>query len=302
MRIRFQGLEVGHVGDTPGPVVIEEVDWSYTDIRTNDWELEGRDGSLPGRDFHGARIVTFDLVTNQDRMVDARETAGEFLQAWRSKAHRDSSGVVVPLEYQVDDDHRWRRVYGRPRRSDDPDFGLLMRRGFGRMTCEFEVLNPLVFSGGDAFEATLNKFPDASVGGWVAPFVFPLTSEAVAGSREGFFAVGGSDPTPATVTFCGPGSSFSLDGNRGWHVGLKPGVSLAYDECLEIDPLMGTVQSYFTDNPGRRFDRFGALDRRTTLSEVRLQPGAENVFFSAIDSTNTSSALVQWREAFSTLA
>lgn len=305
MRIRFAGLEVGQSGQRAGDMIVSAVDWAYTDIRDSDYEREGRDGVLPGRDFLGARVVSFDLATNRQTMVEARRTAALFLTEWRRRALRDSAGTLVPLEFQAVDDPRWRRVYGRPRQSDDPGFDVLMRQGVGRITCEFKVFEPLVFSGGDPEESTLRKFESSSVGGWKpydGGFWFPLMSEGSSGSREGFLNVGGTEPTPPVITFCGPGSSFSLDGNRGWHVGLKPGVRLAYDECLEVDPLLGTVQSYFTDNQSVRSDRFGALDRRTTLSRVRLQPGPENVFFSAIDDTNQSSAVVQWREAFSTLA
>lgn len=302
MRVRFQGLELGHTGRRPGEVLIENVDWSYPEQRSHDWEREGRDGSVPGRDFLGVRTVSFDLATNRGTMVQARDTAARFLHAWRDRALRDTSGTLVPLEFQAVDDPRWRRVYGRPRRADDPDFGVLMRQGVARVTCDFDVLEPRVFSGGSPESVRLNHFPEQSQGGWYAPFVFPLMSERVTGSRAGYLRVGGELPTPATVTFGGPGRAFSLDGSRGWHVGLKQDVSLAWDERLEINPLLGTVQSYFTDAPDRRTNRFGALDRRSTLSRISIDPGEENVFFSAVDDTNDSFAVIEWREAFSSIA
>lgn len=303
MQIRFQGIELGET-DTGGldEILIENLDWSYPEVRSSDWQLEGRDGALPGRDFHGMRNASFDLVTNRYTMEEARETAARFITAWRDKKLRDTSGTLVPLEYRALDDPRWRRVYGRPRRVDDPSFDILMRLGTGRITCEFQVFEPRVFSGGEPFETVLTKIEESSSGGWSTPFRWPLSSEKAAGARAGFLEVGGTEPTPAIITFRGPGSAFSLDGNRGWHVGLKKDVQLAYDECLEIDPLARTVESYFTDDPSRRSPRFGALDRRSALSRILLEPGTENVFFSAIDQTNSSSALIQWREAFSTLA
>jgi len=302
MRIRFQGLEVGHTGSRAGDMLISGVDFAHTDIRDSDYEREGRDGLLPGRDFLGARILKFDLATNRDSMREAKQTAALFLTAWRNKSLRDESGRLFPLEFQTVDDPTWRRVYGRPRQSDDPEFGAMMRSGVGRITCEFKQFEPLVFSGGEPNETRLTKLPESSSGGWRTPFRFPLRSERATGSRAGFLSVGGTEPTPPVITFHGPGSSFSLNGNRGWHVGLKSKVVLAYDEHLEIDPLSGTVQSWKDDNPDRRIDRFGALDGRSTLSQILLEPGEENVFFSALDPTNSSSALIQWREAFSTLA
>lgn len=304
MRIRFQGLEVGHTGDRPGDMLVTDWEWAYGDIRDSDYDREGRDGSLPGRDFLGARIGTFDLATNRNTMVESRRTAAQFLTAWRDKSLRDSAGSLVALEFQARDDPRWRRIYGRPRQSNDPGFDALMAQGVGRITCEFKQFEPLVFSGGAPNEVVLRKFPDVSTGGFKPPFKFPLRSARSTGGRTGFLSVGGTEQTPPVITFKGPGSSFSLDGNRGWSVSTRPDVVLAYDECLEIDPLMGTVQSYFTDNTGARTNRYAALRRRpgSSLSQIRLNPGSENVFFSAIDPTNSSSATITWREAFSTLA
>lgn len=307
MRIRFQGLEVGHTGHRAGDMLVTDWEWAYGDIRDSDYDREGRDGSLPGRDFLGARVGTFDLATNRQTMVESRRTAAQFLTAWRDRSLRDSAGSLVALEFQARDDPRWRRIYGRPRQSNDPNFDALQAQGVGRITCEFKQFEPLVFSGGAPNEVTLRKFEESSVGGWTpvdGGFWFPLMSEGAVGSRQGFLDVGGTEPTPPVITFRGPGTGFALDGNRGWHVGLKQGVSLAWDECLEVDPLLGTVQSYSVDNPSNRTDRYGALSRRSgsTLSRIRLRPGPENVFFTAIDDTNQSSATIAWREAFSTLA
>lgn len=301
MRVRFADIELGRSQREVTDVSIENLDFSYPEIRTSDSENEGRDGSIPGRDFYGVRTVSFDLATNRRTMVEARETAAQFLAAWRARAIRDLSGVMVPLEVQAADDPQWRRVYGRPRRSDDPVFDLLMRQGVGRLTCEFDVLEPRVFSGGEAHERRLNHYGTSS-GGWYAPFHFPLSSEAPVGVRAGLLPVGGTEPTPPVITFHGPGRQFLLEGNRGWRFALKPDVELAYDEVLQIDPLAGTVLSWHDGEPQRTRRRFGALRRGSGLKTVELLPGNENVFFSAIDQTNTSYALIQWRDAYASLA
>ena len=93
-----------------------------------------------------------------------------------------------------------------------------------------------------------------------------------------------------------------MEGNRGWHVGIRDDVTLRVGEVLEVDPLTGRVQSYFEDTPDARIDRYGALDRRSRLTGIDLSPGSENVFFSGLDETATSFAVIAWREAHASLA
>lgn len=298
MRFRFQGLEIGHTGHRAGHVLIEGFDPGYPEVRVSDSPREGSDGTVPGRDFLGSSTLSFDLASNRRTMVEARETLREFLRAWRDQAVRTDSGVVVPLEYQAVDDPRWHRVYGRPRRSDNPDFSALMRQGLGRVTCEFEVMDVRSFAGGELGEqsTTVRQFEQGVTGGgWSFPISFPVSGAAIAGVREGFLSIGGEVATPVVIEFHGPGRRLALDGNRGWHVGLRDDVTLAYDEVITIDPLVGTVRDNFSN------DRYGALDKRTPLDGVQLPPGNENVFFSGFDSTNTAHAVVRWRNAFASL-
>lgn len=298
MRFRFQGLEIGHTGSRPGEVLIEDFDPGYPEVRVSDSPREGADGTVPGRDFLGSTTLSFELASNRRTMVQARETLREFLRAWRSESIRTDSGALVPLEYQAVDDPSWRRVYGRPRRSDNPDFGVLMRQGLGRVTCEFEVMDVRAFDGGDEGErsTTVSQFEQGVTGGgWTFPISFPVSGAAMAGVREGFIRVGGEVATPVVIEFHGPGRRLALDGNRGWHVGLRDDVTLAYDEVITIDPLAGTVRDNFGE------DRYAALDKRTPLDGAQLPPGNENVFFSGFDSTNTAHAVVRWRDAFSSL-
>ncbi|MDS2172527.1 hypothetical protein Q7C18_07465 [Nesterenkonia sp. CL21] len=298
MLVRFQDIEVGQVGG-PRNVVIENFEPSYPEIRSSDAARESRDGVLPGRDYFGARTLGFDLVSNRHTMAAARESIAEFLTAWRDTKVRLVAGAMVPLEYRAVDDPRWRRVIGRPRRADEPTFDFQMRQGVGRFTVEFEVLQPQVYAGGEEGlnRVRFNQVADFTPGGWRWPRDpgWPVLGQTVTGTREGSITVTGTETTPAIVTFHGPGRRFSLDGNRGWHVGLDPEVTLAADEAITIDPLAGTV----TDNFGR--SRFGALDRRSGLYDVQLQPGSENVFFSADDVTLEAHAVLSWRSAYSTM-
>lgn len=297
MRVRFRGLEVGFTSGRPGDVLVTGFDPTYPELRSSDSPHEGRDGVSPGRDFFGARTMTFELSTNRHTMVEARTTAGLFIRAWRDAAVRLDAGVLVPLEYQAVDDPRWRRVYGRPRRIDDPNFDIIMRQGNAKITCEFEVMEPRIFTGGDEgeFQVRLGQVEDYRGGGWTFPISFPVVGGAVSGTRVGSITVGGDVPTPAVIEFHGPGRKHALDGNRGWHVGLRESVRLAYDETITIDPLRGTVVDNF-GNP-----RYGALDKRTDLTGVQLERGTENVFFSALDDTRQGFSVIRWREAHMSL-
>lgn len=298
MRFRFQGIEVGHTGHRAGEILIEDFDPGYPELRISDVSREGRDGTMPGRDFLGSTTFTFDVATNRKTMSQARQTLAEFLKAWRDSSIRLAAGENVPLEYQAVDDPQWRRVYGRPRRSDNPDFGVLMRQGLARVSLEFEVMEPRIFSGGDdgEYSAQIGQVEGGtSGGGWTFPITFPVAGSAVAGTRTGSITVGGEIPTPAVIEFHGPGSRLALDGNNGWHAGLRDAAVLAADEVITIDPLRGTV----TDNFGR--SRYGALDKRTPLDGVSLIPGTENIFFSAVDQTRMAHAVIRWREAYTSL-
>lgn len=297
MRFRFQGLEVGHTGGRAGDMLVTDFDPGSPEVRQSDAPRDGRDGTVAGRDFLGSSTMSWDLASNRSTMVEARETLGLFLAAWRDASVRLAAGQSVPLEFQAVGDPRWRRVYGRPRRVDNPDFGVLMRGGLGRVSCEFEVHDPRTFSAGPSgeFSARIGQVEGSVGGGWSFPLSFPVVGAAVSGTRVGSLTVGGDVPTPAVIEFHGPGRRLALDGNRGWHVGLRSDVTLAADEVITVDPLRGTV----TDNFGR--PRYAALDRRTPLDGVQLDPGTENVFFSAIDESRQAHTVVRWREAHMSL-
>lgn len=298
MLVHYQGIELGQVSPKRGGVKVSAIDFSYPESRTSDNPREARDGVTPGRDYLGARTMSIDCFTDGKTMTEARSLAAEVLGRWRDASTRLAAGVLAPLDFQAVDDAEVRRVYGRPRRADDPNFGVIMRQGRAEFTLEFDVMDANFYAGGDGGEqsATIRVVAGGSGTGWRFPIIWPVRTEAVAERREGALQVTGELPTAALISFHGPGRRFSLDGNRGWHVGLNSSVELAYDEVLTIDPLAGTVR----DNFGR--DRYGALDRRSRLTGIQLRPGVENVFFSAEDQSNTAHAVVSWRPAYPSAA
>lgn len=298
MQVFYNGIALGQVSHSRGGVRISDIDFSYPEMRTSDVNREARDGVMPGRDYLGVRTMSIDCWTDGKTMVEARELAASVISRWRRASVRLQAGILAPLDFRAVDDATVRRVYGRPRRADDPSFGVVMRQGKATFTLEFEVMDTLFYAGGEDSEdsATIRIVAGGSGTGWVFPIRWPVRTEAVAERREGALQITGELPTPAIIQFHGPGTRLALDGSRGWHVGLDPSVSLAHDEVITVNPLTGTVR----DNFGR--DRYGALDRRSRLTGITLHPGVENVFFSAVDQSHTSYATVSWRPAFSTAA
>lgn len=298
MLVRYMDAELGRLDHRSVEVEVSSIDFTYPEIRTSDVAREARDGVMPGRDYFGARTISIECFTNGKTMREARAMASHVLSRWRDAAVRLEAGILAPLDFQAVDDATVRRVYGRPRRADDPDFGVIMRQGRASFTLEFEVMDPVFYAGGDEGleSATIRVVAGGSGTGWRFPIRWPVRTEAVAERREGALQVTGELPTAAQISFHGPGRRMSLDGNRGWHVGLDPSVELAYDEVITVDPLAGTVRS------NRRGDFYGALDRRSQVTGIMLRPGMENVFFSAVDQSNTAYATVSWRPAFSTAA
>lgn len=297
MLVRFADIEMGRGSGPQGPIGCSDFDPSYPEVRSSDNPLEARDGVLPGRDYFGSRRVSFDIWTNRRTMAEARETLGAVLEAWRDEKVRLEAGVLVPLDFRGSTDPSWRRVYGRPRRADDPSFGMRMRQGRAESTLEFEVFDPLVYEAEEE-SAEIRVVESGSISdSWVPPWEWPVVPGAgVSERRAGALQVSGKVATPPRIEFHGPGRRFSLDGSRGWHVGLRDSVELAYDEVITIDPRERTI----TDNFGR--ERSAALDRRSHPADIKLPPGLENVFFSADDPTHRARAVVLWRPAYSSFA
>lgn len=298
MRIRYAGIDLG-----PGfPIEIQDFDPSFPEMRTNDNPREARDGVIPGNDFFGARTVTVEAFTNGSTMQEARESVSALLRVWRGDRVRLSAGRSAPLDFRPDGATVWRRLYGRPRNVDDPNFGIAMVQGQSDFTLEFEVMDPLVYIGGeDEAQREELRIVEAPGGGsnWVPDPVWnwPVTpGEGELEQRAGSIDVGGFLPTALSVEFHGPGRRFLIRGVNGLHVGLRPSVELAYDESIFIDPLEGTV----LDNWGN--SRYGVLDDETLLTDLTINPGLENLFFSADDSTHTARAAIEWRPADSSLA
>lgn len=293
MRFRIAGYEFGQDREVPHPVRVRDFSSSGAAVRSSDTERMAGDGVVPGMDLLGANTWAIECSTDASDMVAARDRVSEMKRIWQHEGRRTEAARLVPLDYKLAGDDRWRRVLGRPRHFAEPTPDIYMLGGLAKFGAEFEVMDHRIYAGGaDGLQqVSIGQVADSTGGGWTFPISFPVTTGAVSGTRTGAITVGGDVTTPAEVTFYGPGSRLVLRGSSGWHVGLRSDVTLAHDESITLDPVAGTV----IDNWGR--NRAGVLDRRTPLDSVELDPGGENIFFSAVDETRSASATIRWRDA-----
>lgn len=276
-------------GGRSGSLIVTGFDPGAKEIRGGDNPRPNRDGVSPGRDFLGAATWGFEISTNRDDLVGARESAASLQAVWQGAGVRLAPGVKVPLSYEVGG--VWRRVYGRPGAFAGIKPDVLATLGVGKIVCDFKVQDPLHYDDAET-SVTLTIVP-ASTGGLVAPLVAPLTTVGSGAARAGFVNNTGDAPTPLKVTFHGPVIAPWVRSPDGWEVGLTG--SLAYDESITIDPLAGTV----TRQDGAPVN--GRLTRKTRLSGTLLQPGVTELTFGGTDLTGTATADLSWRNAHTSI-
>lgn len=299
MRFRIGGVEFGsHPSGRAGSIIVTGFDPSGAEVRSQDHPRLGCDGVLPGRDFLGASTWSFELTTNGSRALEAREIYSRLQAVWHDPRTRGSAGELVALDYEVVGTNGWRRVYGRPRAFDSATGDVLMAQGAAKFGCEFEVMDPRFFSGSESglHTHTLRHFGEI-VGGIIAPVVAPVRTRGGSGARSGALVNDGSTDTPVHVTFTGPVRDPRLSSGEGWEVGFTG--RLRSDERVEIDPMRHTVTLY--DGDGRGRPAFSQLSRRSQLSRIGIPPGLTNVFFTGLDDTNSSTAVVSWRDAYQSI-
>ncbi|WP_460690357.1 hypothetical protein [Nesterenkonia suensis] len=201
----------------------------------------------------------------------------------------------MALDYEARGTNEWRRVYGRPRSFDPARGDVLMTQGRADFGCEFEVLDPRFYSGSESGlrEVTLTHTGEMT-GGFYAPFSAPIATQGGTGQQSGSLTNLGTVDSPAHIVFRGPVTDPRVSSETGWEVGATG--HLKHDERLEIDPIRHTVRLYDGDGIGRT--AFSRLTRRSQLSSISIPPGTTNVFFSGLDDTNSSTAVIQWRDAY----
>lgn len=290
MKIKLGNVEAG--GNT-GKLIITAFTPGSTDVRTNYVDRPNGDGQMVGTDYLGASTWAFDIATNTKTLKEAATEVASFEGEWKKPSTRLTSNVPVALKYTHGGS--WYKVYGRPGKFTGFTPNVHATLGVGLITCDFTQTNPLHFADVENKEI-LNIIP-ATTGGFKAPLIAPLTTRKSSAERAGFVDNLGNAATPLKIKFIGPAKNPKIRSAKGWEIGYVG--TLAYDQHVIIDPLMGTVLLYTGVSSG--VNVAGRLTVRTRLSAVTLPVGRSEFFFSGEDVTGTAKAELMWNNAYTSM-
>lgn len=268
-------------GPRSGYIITEMPTVDSPEVFSDDSQNARADGLAMGVDYLGGTTVGFAVDTDGTTDADGIDLYEEFRRAWRGDAVRLTPGAVATLT-----SHHGRRAFGRPRRAArDPRFSH-----FGRssITADFKTVDDLWY--GDERSARVNLVSGGG-GGFVAPFVFPLTSTASSDRRQSI-DVGGKVPTPLVVEIHGDIVAPEIE-----IVGVlrqKFSTVLAYDQSIVID-----------GRPWRRSILRGgssvagdATRDSTSILEFMVPPGRHEFVLRGQSQSGTAYATATWAEAF----
>lgn len=245
------------------------------------------DSRLFGDDFKTPGSWELEVACLSDGGDSALDALAVLGAEWNKK-YKDSS--TAKLMYRRNGVTRF--VYGRPRGFDPvPEKGIPDR--LIRVSLKFDLADT-VFYHADTQSLVLRMVPP-STGGFTAPFTAPIVTESTGEIQGVTQVVAGSDQaTPVKIRFQGPVSQPYLEGD-GWSVRLN--MSLAYDQYVDVDARLYTVQLY----PGGA-NMAGKLSIDSRLAKARINPFvSESLVFGGVDPTGTSTATVYWNPAYGTL-
>ncbi len=281
--VTFGGAEDGVKldGFDPGQAAVEDQD-----------SLNPQSGGRQfGRTILRGPLWSFNMVTDggvTGGFAAASDAAERLALAWRQPIIHGPPDRLQPLRYNLGG--RTRRVYGQGRKFD-MGVAPLSFSGTAPLDATFQLWGNGYFD--DVLSQVEIPIVPPTSGGLVAPLLAPLTTGGATVWRTGACVVGGTIPTPATITFHGPISAPWVRG-RGFY--LKYDFGLASDQTLTVE----------TMNHLHAFDNFGRnltskLSPQTRMGNAMLRPGAEFVTFGGSDITGTARAIVSWRNAYTIL-
>ncbi len=296
MPLREQRWELDGVAFGRGTgIEVREFEVGPPDIETGDLQLPGQDGTVFGRDTHSGRTLTWELFTaRQWSAAEARDRWSELQAKWINPARRLRPRTVMPLRMRLPGG-RAVVVYGRPRRFEAPDAGMI-RQGHVEMIADFKCADGLFYSDngdeGGARSITLTLVASAG-SGIVWPVTWPLTWGAQ-GVRQDAVVNSGDSPSWPVITFHGPVANPSIElvgtGRR-----LTLDTTLAFDRSITIDtrPWARTI---LRDDGAS----FAGVARGAALSEFVLPVGQTVLAYRGTDLSGQSRCVISWRDAYST--
>lgn len=270
-------------GFDPGEVALEAAEARHRYARARSF----------GTDVWTPPDWSWELHTNDS--VDAAESLadmGALASVWLKAAYASKAGAVWPLFYQIGG--RRRVVFGRPGAFTD-DLNNL-HRGLTSAQPVFRLAE-LRYYDADERSTLVGLVPSEPIG-FTFPMVFPMTTLAGA-SRVGTLSaneVGGDTETPfrATITAGQDGLVNPVLRGAGWKLGLNAELSPGDTVTISTYPWDASVRVNGAINNGLL-----TIDSR--LSRALLDPEGEALFFDGVDSSGTSTCIVQWRPAHTTI-
>lgn len=292
MHIRFDGYEIGCTHDSE--VFIADYELGELDIQSDDTDILGRDGIMPGTDYLRDAAWQFALtVHKQDGTAGVLAKLAPLERAWKAWANRTEGRV--PLEYSTGHDGVWHRIYGRPRRYMPPRPDAQTEKGRSHAQISFQQQGPLHY----ATPQSVTLLPSASAfeGGLVAPLIAPLVASGTSVPSAVAVTNAGDQPAPLAVTFYGPSTN-----PRAWAgpVEVVYRGSLAWDEHVTISGMDHSVMLH----GGGRSEPVpvpGRLSPHTLLTDLQVPVGVTHWWYEAIDETLQSKAEFTWWDAYQSM-
>lgn len=268
-------------------VMIEDVIFEPVDIVQVDRQLPRSDGIRFGRDFRGARTISFTMHVFGDFGTDGLAILDDLTSAWMGDPIRRLPGAVQTLRIKCDG--RTRRVYGRSRRFE-PISTKIAATGWAPVAADFRTVDHYFYDD-DEKNNTVAIVPPSG-GGLIAPLVAPLTTLGIS-YAPGEINVGGTVPCYPVFIIRGPISLPTIDAIGEWRITLA--AVIAHDEFVVVDSrpwTRGVRRNGITNIAGL------LTPASPRLSQVRLTPGPHEIILSGLDETGTSSLTVAWRDTY----
>lgn len=256
-------------------------------LRTSDVDRAAGDGVRMGRDFKGAATWSFSLFTDGQTEDEAWASLARLAEAWDADTARSEPDAVLPLRYRMAGQERV--VYGRPRRWT-PTVNNLVMGGRIDVEADFDLVYHLIFDGVQESRTIGIAAPLDLAAGLMVPFTPPFTTSAGASVRESSVTIGGSVPTPITVTFNGPVTNAAVRVG-GWMAALE-------DTVYADDPATIDGRPWVRAATTRSGGGVRVSPRVTRISKMWLPPGTHEVIFTGEDPTSSASVEISWHNAY----
>ena len=254
------------------------------EIRNQDTPAPQGDSVFFGRDYLTPPTWTFTLAVKDD--VNVYPVLNNLAAAWRADSKRTTPGALSTLTYMRNGEPR--RVYGRPRQFT-VDHGDVIDHTFKLVTATFTLADNFSYSEME-HSLTLGLVETSQEDGLLFPADFPWEFVSDGFTRTGQITITASLPTPFIVAIAGPvtgqATNFSLRSTTGWQMDF--GTYLSAHGNIRVDTSTGDVR--------RNSATFGGSIRQRADYRARLQPGPQELIFTANDPTYTTSATIRWRD------